>query len=86
MLTSVHQHFNLRKICDLDLDKQTEDALLHPRPLKDRRKGDPHVVKIETTAGPLVLFRVHGNGKPFVVTPTPAAAFSLAQGYSRILK
>jgi hypothetical protein len=88
MLTAVHQHFNLRKICDLELDTETEDALLHPqsRYLKDRRRGDPHEVKLNTTAGPLVLFRVRGNGVPYVVTPTPQAAFALAQGWSRVLK
>ena len=86
MLTAIHQHFNLRKVCDLDLDAETEDALARPQPLKDRRKGDPHIVQINTTAGPLQLFMVRGNGLPYVVTPTPQAAVSLARGWSRILK
>jgi hypothetical protein len=85
-LVSIHQHFNLRKICDLDLDAVTEGALARPPPLKDRRKGDPHEVRLKTTQGTLVLFRVKGNGIPYVVTPTPAVAVAMASGAAAIVK
>ena len=85
-MTSIHQHFNLRKICDLDLDAATQDALVQPPPLKDQRRGDPHEVKLKTTQGDLVLFRVKGNGVPYVVTPTPAVAMALASGAAQFVK
>ena len=84
-MTSIHQHFNLRKLCDLDLSKEIEAALSRPPSLQDKKRGDPHEVRLRTTLGPLILFRVKGNGVPYVVTPTPRIAIALASGEARIV-
>jgi hypothetical protein len=84
-LTSIHHHFNLRELCKLVLEDDVLSALDTPPPLQDKDKGDPHVVTINTTIGPLVLFRVLGNGNPYVVTPTPQVAVALSNGRAALV-
>lgn len=77
MPTSIHKHFNLRKICDLQLSNR---VLLDLQTARLDQLGRPHIVTIETPMGPLVLFRVLGNNKPYVVTLMPEVAEAISTG------
>lgn len=96
-LTPIHNHFNLREICKLELSDQILSDLETPSeplpPMTQAQRlglepvpGKPHVVLVPTTLGPLVLFRVLGNRRPYVVTNTPQVAIELAEGRVAILK
>lgn len=89
-MTSIHHHFNLREICKLDLSDEHLAKLDKPPPLKrplpgELPRGEPHFLVIRTDMGDLKLFRVHGNGKLYVVTDTPQIAVALAEGRAKDL-
>lgn len=77
MHVAVYNHFNARKICDVDVDAPTVAKLAKPPTLKSNRPED-HVVEIATLQGPLRLFPACVNGADIVVTNTPNAALSIA--------
>lgn len=78
MLTPIHNHFNLRRLCQVDLAPDVVARLDRPSELKDPKKFEDHVVTVPTPHGDLVLFRVGVRGVSHVVTPTPEVALALA--------
>ena len=78
MMTPVHCHLTIRKLCELDLPDDVVARLETPEALKSPFVAEDHVVKVATPLGELVLFKVKANGVPLVVTPTSDIAIALA--------
>lgn len=80
MLTPIHNHFNARRLCQVDLSAEVVAKLEKPPKLQDPRKPEDHIVKVATAQGEMILFRIVVNGVPLVATSTPDIALASAAG------
>lgn len=71
MRTPIHNHFNARRLCEVDLSSTVLTKLEKPPELQDPLKPEDHIVRVQTPHGEMVLFTIVVNGTPLVATATP---------------